>query len=410
MNDQVTEPVGDAAEVAAEKERFHQLFGQRRTRAVYRAGDFFDYLLMTMACAAVIWWVYEALPVLRFIGLALCAYVALAFVWRHGVALRWPLLLRRPQELVYLLLYKLTNIKPWYLVALALIVAESLLVSFTPELPHHTERLRQIAGYLFLLHLFLLTSYRTVILVAHLRKADHVERVLAETAWKRFTAGRPIRLEIMHAYFTGLLAHVLLVAPWFLVLSLANYSLIFAPVFLAANVVVHLSFMKSYGDWFYRDHWLGHNSELDFLYLHGPHHDAIPSGLIGVSGNGFLEGTLRHTFGNPTAFYNPLLAFLLHSVEVQQDIEKHQFIPGVYPRLPRSFHESAQHSVHHYGSLEPYSIGLREEAPAEAEEGLFTLFPRALTNSIEVDERLNGYRWDNPKYRRFMDLYDRYEQ
>lgn len=168
--------------------------------------------------------------------------------------------------------------------------------------------------------------------------------------------------------------------------------------------------MKSYNAWFYRDHWLGHNAELDFLYLHGTHHDAIPSGLIGVSGNGHLEGFLRHTIGNPMPVYNPFISFLLYTLEVQQDIQYHQYIPGVFPRLKREFHEHSQHSTHHFGMLEPYSIGFKNARFGKSSSQNSSFPPKEILNSIELDEKLNGFEWNNRRYKQFMEIFDRYQK
>src|SRR5262249_28348925 len=136
--------------------------------------------------------------------------------------------------------------------------------------------------------------YRTVILIAHLAKRELVREVLMQTPWQRtIKAKTNMTLEILHAYGTGVLTHIVLLAPWYMVIKYSRFSVIFLPVVCLINVIVHLKWMQRYNGWFYRDHWLGHNSELEFVYLHGTHHDAIPSGLIAVSENGFLEGFLR---------------------------------------------------------------------------------------------------------------------
>ena len=41
-------------------------------------------------------------------------------------------------------------------------------------------------------------------------------------------------------------------------------------------------------------------SEVEFVYLHGTHHDAIPCALIGVGENGHLEGVFRQIIGFPS--------------------------------------------------------------------------------------------------------------
>jgi hypothetical protein len=217
-------------------------------------------------------------------------------------------------------------------------------------------------------------------------------------------------LEIVHAYLTGLLAHVILIAPWYLVITHVQYSVLFLPIALIANFLIHASFMKVLNRWFYRDHWLGHNSELEFVYLHGPHHDAIPSGLIGVSGNGFLEGFARYTLGGPGIFYNPLLLFVFYSIDVKSDIDGHQFIPGVYPRIPKEFQDINQHSTHHYGNLTPYGVGMNLDQPqlSAAIRKKYRFLPEEMQHAIKLDEQLDGFKWDTPRYRRFVELYSKY--
>jgi hypothetical protein len=216
-----------------------------------------------------------------------------------------------------------------------------------------------------------------------------------QTPWKRAVNEKTnITLEIAHAYCTGLLTHIILIAPWYLVISYFSFSVIFLLPVCLINAVVHWKWIMVYNSWFYRDHWLGHNSELEFIYIHGTHHDAIPSGMIAVSGNGFLEGITRYTLGSPTAFYNPVISFMINMWEVKTDIKRHQYIPGVFPRLPKSYLEIFQHSTHHYGLLAPYSIGLKTE----------TMY------TVRLDEELTGFKWDNQIQRTILSLYDKYQK
>jgi hypothetical protein len=296
-------------------------------------------------------------------------------------------------------------------VAAAVLLLENYLIYLTPSLPHHTELMRKIAFGLFYTHFAALTAYRTAILVSHLRHKDHVREFLLQTTWQRALSRQPsISLEIWHAYFTGLLTHVLLIAPWYIAITYVNYSLIFLPVTIVAGVFLHARFLRVVNQWFYRDHWLGHNSELEFLYLHGSHHDAIPSGLIGVSGNGYLEGFMRHTMGGPGIFYSPLVTFLIHTFDVKIDIDGHQFIPGVYPHVPKSIQLINQHSTHHFGKLEPYSLGLKLDQEGVPEDLLrkAKMFTREQQNSVELDEQLTGFKWDTPRYQQFLQLYEKY--
>ncbi len=277
---------------------FHKLYGIKKTRIAYHRRDFLDYLLMIFLSAIAVSFSYGFDHIMSIVGLGLCAFTLAAFIARHGVEFSVPVILRRPQDVLYMFVYKLQNLRPMYFITLGLLLLENVLIAATPNLPHH-------------------------------------------------------------------------------------------------NVIVHWKWIMVYNAWFYRDHWVGHNSELEFIYLHGPHHDAIPSGMIAVSGNGFLEGITRYTLGAPTAFYNPVVSFMINMAEVAVDIKRHQYIPGVFPRLSKSFLEGFQHSIHHYGLLEPYSVGLKTDNKM---------------NTIWLDERLTGFKWDNQIQRKILSLYDKYQK
>jgi hypothetical protein len=393
--------------------KFHRLFGTQSPRISYLRSDFLDYVLMILGCGAVVSLVYGASSWLAVAGYGLGALLLLSFPLRHGISLRVPLILRRPQDVLYMVIYKIRNIRPMFLAAAGILLLDQCFIALTPQLPHASELLRKIAIDFFYVHVVLLTIYRTAVLVSYLRNEGVARAVLMETSWKYVIARQPnMRLQIFHAYFTGLLAHLILIAPWYVVLTHCRYSIITLPIVVVLNFMVFRQYMRTYNFWFYRDHWLGHNSELEFLYLHGPHHDAIPCGLIGVSGNGFLEGLFRHSLGNPMAMYGPLAAFFLYTFEVLTDINSHQYIPGVFPTMPRKFHEHAQHSTHHYGRLEPYGVGLRVDQPGGLGENklLKMLYPPEVRTSYLLDEQLTDFAWDNPRHRRFLELVDKYQK
>jgi len=390
---------------------FHKLYGEKQPKVTYYGKDFPDYLLMILLSALVVGFSYKSSRPMSMAGFALCAVMPVVFAIRHGIGFGVPVVLRKPQEVLYTLIYKLGNLKPIYFIALGLLLLENFLIAVTPNLPHHAETMRKIALYLFYIHFLSITLYRTVILADHLRKRELVREVLSQTAWQRAIKKETnITLEILHAYCTGLLTHIILIAPWYLVITHARFSAVFLPVVCALNVAIHMKWAKSINSWFYRDHWLGHNSEFEFLFLHGTHHDAIPSGLVAVAENGFLEGFLRHTMGFPITFYSPAVAFLVYMVEIKVDIDTHQYIPGIFPRMPRQLMDIAQHSTHHYGPLEPYSLGLNFDHP-DADEDFKKSFrgrPDEIRNSIRLDEELTGFKWDNPTFRQILRLYDKY--
>lgn len=392
--------------------RYHQLYGARNPRVHYYDRDFLDYTVMVAISAVVIAAVYGLRHPMTIAGAALSLFMVVMFVKRHGIKWQVPLILRRPQDLVYMLVYKIRNLKAVYFAALGLLLLENFVIARTPGLPHHVDLVRKAAFFLFYAHFIGLTIYRTVILVDHIAKREIVRDVLMQTPWKRVVNEKTnITLEILHAYSTGLLTHIILLAPWYLVITHLNFSVVFLPIICAINLVVEWQWLRAHNSWFYRDHWLGHNSELEFVLLHGTHHDAIPSGLIGVAEHGFLEGFLRATLAFPDPFFNPLIAFVVYTALIATNIKAHQYIPGVFPRQPRRFFQVAQHSTHHFGLLEPYSFGLKLDQPGVSATFKKSLhLPEELLNSIEFDEQLNGFRWDNPTYQRTLGLFDKYQK
>ncbi|HYR84708.1 MAG TPA: hypothetical protein VE422_11580 [Terriglobia bacterium] len=392
---------------------FHKLYGRQKPRVTYYERDFIDYVLMILLSALVVGVSYGFGSVVSIAGLALCAFALAMFIVRHGIEFRVPLILRRPQDALFMFVHKLQNLRPMYFIALGLLLLENLLIAATPGLPHHVELMRKVALGLFYTHLISITLFRTAILAAHLAKKEFVREVLIQTPWKRVINEKTnIALEILHAYCTGLLAHVLLIAPWYLVITHSDFSVLFFPIVCLINVVVHLRWMRAYNAWFYRDHWVGHNSEFEFIFLHGAHHDAIPSALIAVADSGFLEGFMRFAISSPVAFYNPVISFLIYMFDVKSDIEMHQYIPGVFPRLSRRVLEVFQHSTHHYGRLEPYGLAMKLDQPGISEDykKRFARLPDSMTNSFKLEEELTGFQWNNPTHLSILSLWDKYQK
>ncbi len=391
---------------------FHQLYGVKSPRISFQKKDFLDYLIMMSLCALVLWFSYGYDNIMSVIGVLLCLYMAVVFPIRHGASLVVPLVLKRPQDILYLVVYKLRNITPVYYWSLGLLLLENYLIHITPALPHNTELMNIFAIYCFYTHFALVCLYRTIILLDHVRKRAHVREVLQQSPFWRKAAHSSITLEILHAYFTGVLTHMILIAPWYLVITHVNFSIIFLPFVCVANFFISTRNMKTSSAWYYREHWLAHNSELDFLYLHGSHHDAIPSGLIAVSGNGFLEGYFRTFIAFPDTFYNPLMALFSFTFTIKGDIEAHQYIPGVFPAQPKERQEVSQHSLHHYGRIEPYGLCIKLKHPNASPELVkkYGRLPEAFINSAEIDEQLTGFEWDNPRYRWYLQLIDKYRK
>jgi hypothetical protein len=393
---------------------FHKLYGEKqKARAVYYKKDFLDYLLMILLSTLVVVLSYGFRHIMSIVGVALCSYAVAMFITRHGVEFKTPIILARPQEILYMFLYKLQNVRLPYLTALGLLLLENFLIAATPNLPHHVELMRKIAFYLFYVHFLSITLYRTISLIDHLAKKELVREVLMQTPWQTIIKPKTnMIVEIMHAYCTGVLTHIVLIAPWYLVICYFKFSVIFLPVVCAIDVIIHHKWVKVINQWFYRDHWLGHNSEFDFVFLHGPHHDAIPSGLIAVAENGFLEGFLRYTIAFPSTFYNPVIASLVYTYEIETDIYTHQYVPGIFPQMDRNLWQINQHSTHHYGRTEPYGFAMKLDQPGISEEvkRSYGRTPNEIMNSYKLDEELTGFKWDNPTYRQVLSLYDKYHK
>ncbi|UAA37174.1 hypothetical protein KIH87_10480 [Paraneptunicella aestuarii] len=308
-----------------------------------------------------------------------------------------------------MVIYRLVNIEPVMLIAAGILLVENVLISLTPQLPHNTELVREVAFYLIYIHFAIITAYRTVILVAHLIKKELVRDVLIETLWKRtVTKKTGVTLEIFHSYFTGLLAHLMMLIPWYLVVSYLNFSVLFLPIICIANYFVFSHSLGGILRWYYRDHWLGHNAELDFVYLHGAHHDAIPSALLAADESGFLEGVVRQALGRPIALFNPLMASIYYTIKVWENVTGHQYIPGIYPKAA----ERTQHAIHHHGNLEPYGLpfnlaSLMHILP-EKEKAKFEKMTEREKEAYRLDEILTGFQWNNPKFIWYQQLIRKY--
>jgi hypothetical protein len=404
---------GETVMIKSDPAIYHEIYGITKPRATYYKHDFLDYVLMLLLTALVTGVLYGFGHVMSFAGFGLCGLMLVMFIARHGVELRVPLILKRPQDVLYMFVYKLKNLRALYFFGLGVLVLENVVIAATPDLPHHVDWMRKAALGLFYFHFVALSVYRTVILADHLRKKELVREVLMQTPWKRvINAKTKMAMEIVHAYGTGLLTHIVLIGPWYFLITHVRFSVLFLVPVAAINFITYMYWMgTTYNSWFYRDHWLGHNSELEFVYLHGTHHDAIPSALIAVSENGFLEGCLRHTIGIPAPFGNPIGASLVYGFEVKNDIDLHQYIPGVFPQLARGLLEATQHSTHHYGRLEPYGLAMKLDAPgvsAEVRKQFGGLSPR-MKYSIRLDEELTGFQWENATHRLTLSLFDKYQ-
>src|SRR5260370_26711487 len=145
--------------------RFHKLYGLRKPKITYFGRDFLDYALMISLSALVIIVSYGLGRVMGILGLALCVFMVAMFIRTHGVQFRVPVILRRPQEVLHLFIYKLENAPPVFFMAVRPILLENLLIPPNPNLPPHLGSIRQIAFHLFFVHFIRITLYRTTIFV-----------------------------------------------------------------------------------------------------------------------------------------------------------------------------------------------------------------------------------------------------
>src|SRR5438067_596308 len=115
---------------------YHRLYGPKKPRVVYYKKDFIDYVAMVVLSAMVTRVSYGAGHFLSLIGYVLCGLMIGAFIVRHGIEYRIPLFLNSPKEILYLLIYKIQNLRPVYFMALGLFLLENVLIWATPGLPH----------------------------------------------------------------------------------------------------------------------------------------------------------------------------------------------------------------------------------------------------------------------------------
>eukprot|EP00756_Hemistasia_phaeocysticola_P045985 Hpha_TRINITY_DN19744_c0_g1::TRINITY_DN19744_c0_g1_i1::g.21853::m.21853 len=365
----------------------HSLHSKPKTRMSYNGADVGDYAFMLLATHTVaIAFFGEDHP---FIPLSMWACVILfcLFPVRHGATWRVPLVLSAPWELVEgVLLYRVRNIRPAPLVAVGTACLEQAVIAATPHWPHYSEEYQAAAWAMFYGVFALVTAVRVVALMAHVWKRGHVFEFLADTHWgsKLGTKGGARGLaDLSHAFCTGVSCHLLAMCPLYLMLSLPC-SVVVLPFRLAVDACMLQQWWGGdFADWLYRDHWVCHHSEAAFVYLHAPHHDAIPVSLMAAHDTGMLEGFLRFAIGQPDAYLNPLLAVAIFGFSVVADMVFHQYVPGVFPYSSNVVRYGHHHMEHHFLSLHPLGPGF--EHPPDGN----------LSNDVRIDQRLGGYKPDN---------------
>jgi hypothetical protein len=130
---------------AVDTKEFHKFYGDKKLRITYQNSDFLDYVAMLSMSASLIGFVYGAIHPLSIVSYVLCAFMLALFPMRHGVQFRVPLILARPQEVLYCLIHKIQNIKPVYFIAIGALLLENYIISLTPEWPHKVQLMHQVA-------------------------------------------------------------------------------------------------------------------------------------------------------------------------------------------------------------------------------------------------------------------------
>lgn len=82
--------------------KFHLLYGNKVNRTVYRSEDFIGYTIMNVMVVAVAMFIFGVRHPMTYVVIALCVWMVLVFGKRHGLSLRMPLWLTRPQDVIYI--------------------------------------------------------------------------------------------------------------------------------------------------------------------------------------------------------------------------------------------------------------------------------------------------------------------
>lgn len=247
----------------------------------------------------------------------------------------------------------------------------------------------------------LITVFRLVILVAHLLRADVVRDVLERSTQKSLIRVFSIPNHIVHAFVTGMVAHLSVVAPCVLFFMWTNPTNLRETLLLTGYVLwtVIAKPLRKRGilekpgilshRLVYENHKIAHQSRFFFAVFHGHHHDAIPSALIGsAGGTGFFENVDR-----ALTWLEPITSVVAKQFGwawgIAFDMVVHQYIPGVFPFAKITIIGRAHHVTHHFGSALP--LGLIYDS------------------YIEPKDLENGYKPDNVVTRWFLSEVERLE-
>jgi hypothetical protein len=361
---------------------------QQRVYIVYRKVDFLLYLFGLVAFGALASVALHG-PVEIGLTYAALAYLLLWFVKQHGAG--WDAscfsafalgVLELPVYLARLTWLHAKNLRLPVLLFVVALAGEAAVKRWLPD-----SRWNDLVPYywIFAIHFIALTTFRTIVLVAHLRGASTVRGVLesAPSTWRPLIKRFSVAGLCTHAYVTGVITHLAAWIPVLILWRLTNPTWTREAILFSVAVVYRLTHAKLRGRsvpdvlhqllfaderslgrivvTFQVAHEISHRSRFNFTIFHGHHHDAIPSSLIGsAGGTGIGESMERNVyFGWLT--WSCLAVGLVHSYAVVFDMLGHQFIPGVFPYSSSIVRRRRHHVVHHYGKLQP--VGLTGNEP-----------------------------------------------
>jgi len=310
---------------------------------------------------------------------AFCStFLAVGFLVRHGAVWKLPTLMRQPGSLISLAVELVRTMSVFCILRLLLAIAEHKFVELTPTLSHYSEEISTISEAAWYLHLSGMTAFRLCSTWYHLIHRKHVKNFLLSSDWKKVLGNSAISFHIIHACVTGVYSNIMLIMPWYARIKMLKVSIYLLLPTLFLDIWWVNGRKKSYGRWYYEDHEHSHQNTIHFLYLHGPHHDALPICTIAAHSTGMLEALHRGLLGSADSYLGPIWSFVSHTAKCTGDMRAHQYVPGVFPYAKFPYVHAVHHAVHHFLSL--YPLGA------------------AAGDAIKLDEELNGYNKSNEKW------------
>lgn len=361
-------------------------------------------------------------------------FLGTVFAFRHGTPTAWtwktvvPVVVAQPiTTVVNFVFYKAENLRAAALLQMALFFGEQAIFrsGIVEKIPVYIMVSNFVGGSasgsgyyvsalfdfstlgLFYTSFAILTFFRTVSFLDHLRQSAHVFKFLSQTGWNKtlsFLPGASGKegvyawldrvTGLTHAYVTGVWTHILTLVPLYVIFHAIRTSagkddpalqlllmISWGLRFLLFELKLNLDWeLTDFNDWYIRDHWLGHHSRFEFCCMHGPHHDALPLGMIAVADNGPLEGLVRHFAGHFDAYCCPWYAAFRWTKIIFRDMVGHQYVPGVLPLSYTVVEYGVHHVEHHYLSMHPLGNGIGCDPD-----------PR---NNCEVEKWLSGGKYD----------------